>query len=83
MAFLLASCSDQNTPACLQKMGSIVEIEVMVDPFTSIDVFDKGIYAIQIQLIFTMPDLIIENIFLKPAMQLSPLCFYPGTAVRR
>ncbi len=41
IVFLLASCSDKNAPACLQKMGGIVEIEVMVDPFNSIDVFDK------------------------------------------
>ena len=41
MALLSVGCSDPNAPACLQKKGGLVEIELIVSPFTSIDVFDQ------------------------------------------
>ena len=37
----MVSCSDPNAPSCLQKKGEIVEVELIVSPFTSIDVFDQ------------------------------------------
>ena len=41
MGLLLVSCSDPNAPACLQKKGGLVELELIVNPFTSIEVFDQ------------------------------------------
>jgi len=41
ISLLLVSCSDPNAPACLQKKGGLVELELIVNPFTSIEVFDQ------------------------------------------
>ncbi len=41
ITLLLIGCSDLNAPACLQKKGELVELELIVGPFTSIEVFDQ------------------------------------------